>query len=59
MSILPGRTPLLLLLVVVMMVTTAANATILLPPPIVGVNDAALVIIQGADVYPEQYRELG
>ena len=55
----PAASRLPLLLPLLLLSGGAADAAILLPPASPGVNDAALVIVQGADVYPEQYRELG
>ncbi|KAF0294334.1 hypothetical protein FJT64_007971 [Amphibalanus amphitrite] len=41
------------------LLAVVSDALILLPPETPGVNDTALIIVQGADVYPEQYRALG
>ncbi|XP_037071612.1 uncharacterized protein LOC119092739 [Pollicipes pollicipes] len=49
----------MLLLPLLLLALVSAARSIVLPPPAPGDNPAAMVLVQGADVYPEQYKELG
>jgi len=49
----------LVLLPLLLALLAGCSATIVMPPTKEGANPAGMVLVQGADVYPKQYAELG